>query len=340
MFDRRSLFQRTALATLGASAIAGCALTAGRVPDPAAADRAFAQRFHERRRYLPTRFGEIALVEQGDAGLPAALFLHGFPLNGFQWRGALERLAPLRRCLAPDFLGMGYTRVAPGQDAEPESQVAMLVALLDQLGIQSVDLVANDSGGAVAQLFLLAHRERVRTLLLSNCDVETDSPPAALLPVIDLARQGRFVDDWLGRWFDNPTLARSPEGIGGMCYADPAHPTDAAIETYFGPLLSTQQRKHDAHAYAIALARNALAGSAAQLQTCDVPTRVVWGMADTIFSPASPDWLHHTLGASRGVRRLQDSKLFWPEERPDVVAAEARALWGAWVDPARALTRA
>ena len=168
-----------------------------------------------------------------------------------------------------------------------------------------------------------------RTLLLSNCDVETDSPPAALLPVIELAREGRFVDEWLGGWFDDRRLARSPEGIGGMCYADPAHPTDAAIDTYFGPLLSTAARTNAAHAYAMALERNPLIGSGAELKRSDIPTRVVWGTADTIFSPHSPDWLEDTLGNSRGVRRLDGYKLFWPEERPDIVAAEARRLWQA-----------
>lgn len=328
--QRRQLFQNTALLLAG-GAVAACAGQFGR----AAPAELGASDFHSLRRYHHVgAFGEIAVVELGAPSLPAALFLHGFPLNAFQWRGAMARLAPLRRCIAPDFMGMGYTRVAPGQAMTPEAQVAMLVALLDQLGVASVDVIANDSGGTVAQLLMLQHRERVRTLLLSNCDVETDSPPAALLPVIDLARQGRFVDDWLGRWYDDRVLARSPEGIGGMCYADPAHPTDSAIDTYFGPLLATARRTEAAHAYAIALERNALAGSAAALQRCDVPTRVVWGMADTIFSPASPDWLDAQLGHSRGVRRLEGYKLFWPEERPDLIAEEARAVWSAW-SPAR-----
>ena len=45
--------------------------------------------FHAERRYASTGYGRIAYVERG--GGKAALFLHGFPLNGFQWRGALER---------------------------------------------------------------------------------------------------------------------------------------------------------------------------------------------------------------------------------------------------------
>jgi pimeloyl-ACP methyl ester carboxylesterase len=285
--------------------------------------------FHAARRYAKTPFGNIAYVERGTGA--AALFLHGFPLNGFQWRGALDRLSPYRRCIAPDFLAMGYTQVAEGQDVGPEAQVTMLVSLLDTLAIASVDLVANDSGGAVAQLLMTRHPHRVRTLLLTNCDVETDSPPPALLPVIELAKQGRFVDEWLGAWWDDKALARSSQGIGGMCYADPTQPSDEAIDTYFGPLLATTRRKALAHAYAIALERNALLGLAADLERSTVPTRIVWGVGDTIFSPASPDYLDHTLGNSRGVRRLERSKLFWPEERPDVIAEEARLLWNAWV---------
>jgi len=38
----------------------------------------------------------------------AALFLHGAPLNGFQWRGAIDRLTPYRRCIAPDFMGIRW----------------------------------------------------------------------------------------------------------------------------------------------------------------------------------------------------------------------------------------
>ncbi|HVJ38909.1 MAG TPA: alpha/beta hydrolase [Stenotrophomonas sp.] len=287
-----------------------------------------ANAFHGLRRYLRTGFGDIAYVEQGQG--EAALFLHGFPLNGFQWRGALPRLAPYRRCIAPDFLGLGYTRVAEGQPVAPQDQVAMLLAFMDTLGMASADLVASDSGGAVAQLLLAQHPARVRTLLLTNCDTAIDSPPPAMEPVIALARQGRFIDDWLGRWHADRALARSNEGIGGMCYAHADQPSDEAIDTYFGPMLSTQRRTDLGNAYAVALARNALAGSTAALRQARAPVRVVWGTADTIFGDHNAAYLAQAFGNSRGVRRLAGAKLFWPEEQPQIIAEEARALWNAW----------
>jgi pimeloyl-ACP methyl ester carboxylesterase len=63
--------------------------------------------FHASRRFAKTHFGRIAYIERS-AG-PVALFMHGLPLNGYQWRGALERLSSQRRCIAPDFMGLGYT---------------------------------------------------------------------------------------------------------------------------------------------------------------------------------------------------------------------------------------
>ncbi len=61
--------------------------------------------FHAARRFAETSFGRIAYVERGEG--PAALFFHGFSLNGYQWRGALGLLPTQRRCIALDFMGMG-----------------------------------------------------------------------------------------------------------------------------------------------------------------------------------------------------------------------------------------
>lgn len=277
------------------------------------------------RRTAATSFGDIAYLERGEG--KAALFLHGFPLSSFQWRGVLAPLSAHRRCIAPDFMGLGHTRVAKGQNLSPGGQAAMLVALLDRLSIPVVDLVANDSGAAVAQLLAAHHPERVRSLLLTNGDSEQDCPPAALRPVIELAKTGTYADTWLAPWLADKALARSAKGIGGMCYANPAHPTDEAIEAYFAPILASRDRKDLVHAFTRALEANALAGVEPALRRFKGPVRIVWGTADTLFSPATPDYLDRTFGRSLGVRRLAGSRLFWPEERPDVIIEEARRLW-------------
>jgi pimeloyl-ACP methyl ester carboxylesterase len=325
----RREFLATASAALAAGVLGGCATRragGGSSTIAGAGEPTDAAAFRAARRFAETRFGRIAYVERG-AG-EAALFLHGFPLNGFQWRGALDRLSVYRRCVAPDFMGLGYTEVAEGQSVAPAAQVDMLLALLDQLSISTVDVVANDSGGAVAQLLVARHPERVRTLLLTNCDVENDCPPAAVLPVIEMARAGTYVDKWLAPWLADKALARSAEGIGGMTFTDPTCPTDEAIEYYFAPLVRSSRGRRQVQAYAVALERNALEGIEPALKRCAVPTRIVWGTGDTIFSQASSDYLNRTFANSTGVRRVPGAKLFFPEEFPGLIAEEARQLWG------------
>ena len=227
--------------------------------------------------------------------------------------------------MAPDFLGLGYTKVAAGQSRDPQAQVDMLIAFLDERGVDTVDLIANDSGGGVAQFFLVQHPERVRTLLLTNCDTEPDCPPPALKPVLDLSREGKFVEQWLAPDLANKTRARSAQGLGGATFSFRVSPTDEAVDMYLGPLV---RNPDNTHAYALGLERNFLAGIEPKLKASRVPTRIIWGMADDIFLPSSPDYLDRTFGASRGVRKIPEAKLFFPEEFPDVIAEEARKLWG------------
>ena len=81
------------------------------------------------------------------------------------------------------------------------------------------------------------------------------------------------------------------------------------------------------HTFVITLERNPLVGLEPVLRRSPIPTRIVWGLADTIFSPESPDYLDRTFGNSQGLRRLPGRKRFWPEEVPDMIAEEALWLW-------------
>jgi haloalkane dehalogenase len=282
-------------------------------------------RYQRERKYAQTRYGRIAYIDRGRG--PAVLLLHGFPLNGYQWRGVIPRLRAQRRCLAPDFMGLGYTEVAPGQSVSPGAQADMIAEFLDTLGVSQVDIIANDSGGAVAQLFVAKYGARARTLLLTNCDVETDSPPAALLPIIDLAREGLYTKRYLRPWLADEESLRSSEAFGRLCYMDPRHPSDAAIGQYLGPLLSSPEREALTNRFAAGLAPNPLAGITESLRSCRVPTRIVWGMNDRIFSPENIGYLVAVLPQVTGIRRIPQAKLFFPEELPDVVAEEALTLW-------------
>ncbi|HXC95496.1 MAG TPA: alpha/beta hydrolase [Edaphobacter sp.] len=294
-------------------------------PRPSDTKLVDAKSFQASRKFASLSMGRIAYIERGH-GL-AALFVHGYPLNGFQWRGVFDELQGHRRCIAPDAMGLGYTETPEGQEISPGTQVEMLALLLDSLQIDTVDLVGNDSGGLVSQLFVAKYPHRVRTLLLTNCDVDEDNPPASFLPLIELAKNGTLADRFVVSQLSDKQLARSERGLGGA-YSYPEKLSDETIEVYLRPLVATPLRKSQLNRYTVSLGVNELVAVREDLRRWRGPARIVWGLKDTIFSVASAEWLDRTLPGSRGVRRIAGANLFFPEEMPDVIAEEALALWG------------
>src|SRR5579871_4601705 len=123
--------------------------------------------FHAVRCFADVRSGRIAYMDKGQG--PPALFIHGVPLNGYHWRHVIDRVQHRRRCIAIDLMGLGYSEIAASQDVSFTAQARMIVEVLDALGLDQVDLVSNDSGGAIAQIFAAHHPDRLSSLVLSNC---------------------------------------------------------------------------------------------------------------------------------------------------------------------------
>ena len=97
----------------------------------------------------------MAYREAGDDEAPVALFLHGNPTSSYIWRNVLPLVAPVAHCIAPDLIGFGQSG-KPYIEYRFADHVRYLDAFLDQAGITSAFVVAQDWGSALA--FHLAER--------------------------------------------------------------------------------------------------------------------------------------------------------------------------------------
>jgi len=104
-----------------------------------------------------------------DAGPPdgrVVLVLHGFPQDRSAWAGVTPRLAAAgHRVLAPDQRGYSPGAVAPRRrDYRMRRLAADVLALADQAGADTFDVVGHDWGAAVAWHLAARHPDRVRTV--------------------------------------------------------------------------------------------------------------------------------------------------------------------------------
>jgi pimeloyl-ACP methyl ester carboxylesterase len=114
--------------------------------------------------------------------------LHGCPFSAFVWRTVIPHLARAYRCIAPDLLGLGDTEPAPDADWSVRAQAAMLIRLLDGLGLERAHVVGHDQGGAIAQLLAAEHADRVDRLILSNAEAYDNWPSAEERPFVSLTQ--------------------------------------------------------------------------------------------------------------------------------------------------------
>src|SRR4029450_4233840 len=184
-----------------------------------------------KKRSVATASGRIAYTETGSG--PVALFIHGVLLNGPLWRHRLGGRSDVRRCIAPDLLAHGDTEIALDQDVSVTANATMLREAIDVLGIDKVDLVGNDSGGGIAQIFAAQNPSRVRSLALTDCDVHDNWPPADFTPFLEMAAAGG-PPGALDAMLADKSVYRSAQALG-PAYEQPDQVTDETIETYLRP---------------------------------------------------------------------------------------------------------
>jgi pimeloyl-ACP methyl ester carboxylesterase len=274
-------------------------------------------------RYIATPSGRIAYAEQGDG--PVALFVHGVLVNSHLWRHQLAALSDTRRCIAVDLLGHGATEAVAGQDLSSAAQAVMLVELLDALGIETIDLLGNDGGGAIAQLFAVAHPDRVRSLVLTNCDAHDNWPPQAFQGFVDMCAAGGLPNT-LAAMAQDKAIYRSPDALG-PCYEDPGQVGDDTIDAYLQPYLTNPDRLRDLARFVAAFDNSQTTAIEGQLRALQTPTLVVWGDGDVYFDRKWGRWLKDTIPGARRLVELKGARLFFPEERPGEFNREVRAHW-------------
>jgi pimeloyl-ACP methyl ester carboxylesterase len=269
--------------------------------------------------------GTIRYRDTG-AGRPL-VFVHGLLVDGLLWRKVTPGLEGEHRCIVPDWpLGSHRLPLAPDADRSPRGMAHLIADFLAALELEQVTLVANDTGGAIAQLLVTERPERVGRLVLTPCDCYENFLPPAFRQLQWAARVPAALT-LLAQPMRLAAVRRSRLGFG-LLVKRPI--PDEITWGWLQPPLEDPAIRRDLIGLLRGIdARDTLA-AAQKLQRFDGPTLLAWAREDVVFKLRYAERLAQDIPGSR-LELIEDSRSFVPEDQP----ARLAELVGAFAQEAR-----
>ena len=279
--------------------------------------------YESNRHVADTNSGPVGYVDIG-SGRPA-LFVHGVGTSGLLWRNVIGALNRERRCIALDLPLHGRTPARPDQDLSLTGLAAVVEDFCAALDLTGVDMVANDTGGAVAQIVAAHHPQRLVTFTLTDCETQGNVPPPKFKPTVLLARAGLLTLLMGPRLLRN--LPATRKRFAGPAFQDIDNLPLDVLRAYLEPLVGTKDRAKQYQRWIASLHNRDLVAVEPALKRLTVPTLMVWGTDDAFFKLRHAHWLRDTIPGATGVVTVDGGRLFFPDERAAELVTHLRAHW-------------
>ncbi|HMC49157.1 MAG TPA: alpha/beta hydrolase [Solirubrobacterales bacterium] len=258
--------------------------------------------------------GRIRYREAGE-GKPV-VFVHGFLVDGRLWDGVVDQLSDRCRCIAPDWpIAAHQVAMNPNADLSPPGIAALIASFLEALELEDVTIVGNDSGGAMSQVLVTTHPERIGRLVLTNCDTHDNFPPGIFKAMPPLAKLPGGM-----------TVLSAPFRIGALArtafkpFARTPIPADL-VASWMRPSLSDPGVKRDAKKVTAGMNKRYTLEAAERLSESKLPLLLTWAPGDKFFPISYAERLEKETPNARLVR-IPDASTFVALDQPARLADE------------------
>jgi pimeloyl-ACP methyl ester carboxylesterase len=266
--------------------------------------------------------GTIRYRELG-TGAPI-VFVHGLLTNSLLWADVADALARDFRVIAPDWpLGSHSVPLEHGADMRPPALAKLIADFIAALGLENVTLVGNDTGGALCQLVVVEHPERIGQLVLTPCDAYENFLPAMFRPLQVAARIPGSV--WLIANALRPRqLQRLPFAFGWLS----KRPLDArTADAFMRPVLTSGTIRREVAAILSGIDKRYTLEAAEHFAEFKRPVLLAWAPEDRFFKFRYAEKLADAFPNAR-VERIEDSYTFvsidQPQRTAELIAAFVR----------------
>ena len=253
--------------------------------------------------------GRIRFREAGE-GKPV-VFVHGYLVDSRLWDGVVDSLSDRCRCLAPDWpIGSQPMAMKPDADLTPYGIAATIASFLEAMDLEDVTIVGNDSGGAMSQVLVTRHPERIGRLVLTNCDTHENFPPGPFKAMPPIAKLPGGM-----------SVLAAPFRIGALARAafrpfskKPIPPE--LIRSWMEPGLNDPAVRRDLKKVTIGMNKRYTLEAAEKLRSSDLPILLAWAPKDRVFplkfaerlAGRSPQCTHRRDPRRRHLRPLRPAR--------------------------------
>jgi pimeloyl-ACP methyl ester carboxylesterase len=256
--------------------------------------------------------GPIRYREAGE-GKPV-VFVHGYLVDGRLWDGVVDNLSDRFRCIAPDWpIAAHRAPMNPDADLTPPGIAKLIADFLAKLELEDVTIVGNDSGGAMSQVLVTSHPERIGRLVLTNCDTHENFPPGAFkaMPPIAKLPGGMFI---LAAPFRIEALARR----AFKPFAKTKIP-DELVASWMEPAKTDRAILRDAAKVTAGMNKRHTLAAAEKLRSSQLPILLTWAPGDKYFPISYAERLAGEAGNAKLVR-IPDANTFVALDQPQRLA--------------------
>jgi pimeloyl-ACP methyl ester carboxylesterase len=244
------------------------------------------------------------------------VFLHGLLVDGLLWRKVTPLLEGKFRCIVPDWpLGSHRVALTSGAERSPRGMAHLVGDFLESHGLEDVTIVANDTGGAIAQLLVTERPQRVGRLVLTPCDSHENFLPPMFRPLQWLARSPPLLQ-LAAQATRSARIRRSPLGFGMLVKR---LIPDEITRRWMQPSLSNRDVREDVVALLRAIDSRDTLSAARKLHEFQRPTLIAWARHDPVFKQRFAERLLRDLPNAR-LEMIDDSRAFVPEDQPERLA--------------------
>lgn len=279
---------------------------------------------------ISKQLGEEQSVKVGEAtvryretgsGRPV-VFVHGFLVNGDLWRKVVPELEGEFRCIVPDWPLGSHSQPMPAEADLTAPGVAQLIAdFLEALDLEDVVLVGNDSGGALCQLVVTAHPERIGALVLTPCDCFEKFPP---FPYNFL----RYAVNTPGaRSLLVQSMRLSAVRYGSFRPLMKSGYEGDIVRSWAEPSINNKGVRRDAVKFGSSLHPRVTKEVAKLLPQVDIPVLITWPPECTFFKFEMAERLAAAMPFAR-IEPIPGAWTFLPEDKPVELAAAIAGFAG------------